>query len=145
MIPLLCRDRQPFHKVYRAVQVAEQEFDSNLSPLAYTNVLRACSLDTSKECAKFALRVVEGLAVSCQTKQCGRQPLCVYITRHVQHQMSLKCIEHLYFVFQESGQGAGKKDLNFAALACKNAGMLEDALRLVAVPHCSKPSAVPSG
>ena len=80
---MLCRDRQGYFKVYRSVQVAEQEFDSNLSSLAYTNVLRACSLDTSEESARFALRVVEGLGVSHQVKQCRRQPVCGNISGDV--------------------------------------------------------------
>ncbi|EIE26489.1 hypothetical protein COCSUDRAFT_64515 [Coccomyxa subellipsoidea C-169] len=89
----LAADRQGYHKVYRAVQIAEQEFDFNLSHLAYSNVLRACSLHDSKESAEFALKIVKG--------------------------------------FGESPQGAGKKALNFAALACRNAGMVDDALRLL--------------
>jgi len=58
-----CRDAQPHRKVHRAVQVAEQEFDLHLSQLAYINVLKACSLDTSEEAANFALKIVEGLKV----------------------------------------------------------------------------------
>ncbi len=64
---LLRRDRQGYHKVYRAVQIAEQEFDFNLSHLAYSNVLRACSLHDSKESAEFALKIVKGFGVSQRT------------------------------------------------------------------------------
>ncbi|CAL8466794.1 g6330 [Coccomyxa elongata] len=89
----LAADQQGYWKVYRSVQVAEQEFDLHLSKLSYTNVLRACSIDGSEESAQFAIKIVAGL--------------------------------------MGSEQGPEKKALNFAALACKNAGMVDDAVRLL--------------